>query len=260
MARYNIITFGEFKKFTKQEDFERDREHFIHAKKTLLCYLLKGFCNYDYLSEDQISQMDSLVKANLTKENYNNNKELKKRIEDGLETFTFYFGLSYELLSDEKKNEFFTMDITYENCKKMFLNVYNEYIENMKEIWPDELAICCEERGFVSFCHLAKKIIIQKDNFIGQIREYFLLDYVGYFYGFYRDNELFDKIKKKIEQLYPIYKEHYGRNRYLEKILSFFEADENDYNNEYIKKLLDDYYNEKNKNDNKYIPLKQKED
>ena len=106
MARYNIITFGEFKKFTKQEEFERDKENFIHAKKTLLCYLVKGICNYDFLSEDQISQMDSLVKTNLTKENYNNNKELKKRIDDGLKSFMFYCGLSYKLFSDEKKMNF----------------------------------------------------------------------------------------------------------------------------------------------------------
>lgn len=259
MAFY-IVTFGEFKKFTRKEDFERDKENFIRAKKTLLCYLLKGFCNYDFLSEEQISQMDYLVKKNLTKENYNK-KESKQRIEDGLKSFMHYFGLSYKLLSDEKKNEFFTMDITYENCKKMFLNIYNEYIENMKEIWPDELEICYKERGFVSYCHLYKNIIIQKDNFFDQIREYFLLDSTGFFYGFYRDNELFDKIKKKIEQLYPIYKEHYGRNRYLEKLLSYFlGGNNNDYNNENIKKILDDYYDKKNKNDNKYIPVKQKED
>ena len=67
--------------------------------------------------------------------------------------------------------------------------------------------------------------------------------------------------EKSENTVYPIYKEHYGRNRYLEKLLSYFlGGNNNDYNNENIKKILDDYYDKKNKNDNKYIPVKQKED
>ena len=96
------------------------------------------------------------------------------------------------------------------------------------------------------------------------IRDYFLLKKEESIYGYYRDNDLFDTIRKKVEYLYPIYKEKYGMNRYLEKILSYIEPEENDYANEITRNLLNNYYNNKNKNKNEdkdeYIPLKHKED
>ena len=62
--------------------------------------------------------------------------------------------------------------------------------------------------------------------------------------------------------IYPILKDTYGINRYIEKFCSFLDP-QNDYNNEFLKNILDNYYNnkknEENK-DNKYIPIKTKED
>ena len=146
----------------------------------------------------------------------------------------------------------------------MVLDIYDEYINTMKKIWPIELEICYEEGGFISYCHLYRKFEIQKDNFMYIIRDYFLLKKGEFIYGPYRDNNLFDKIRKKVENLYPIYKEKYGMNRYLEKILSYIDPIENDYANEFTRNILNNYYNNKNKNKNEnkneYIPLKQKED
>ena len=62
-----------------------------------------------------------------------------------------------------------------------------------------------------------------------------------------------------MEQIYPIFKDQYGKNRYLEKLLSYVDEN-NDYNFEILRKILDDYYDKKKKNESKYISLKQKED
>ncbi len=258
MAQFILITFGQFEKFTTKEDFQLDKENFIHAKKTLLCYLLHEYTNYKFMKQEEFLQMDTVLKANINKENFNK-KEFKEKIENGLQCFLNFFGLSYDLLSDEQKNELLTIDLTYKNCKKLFLKIINEYIKNMKEMWPDELGICYEEKGFISYCHLFKEAKIKKDNFLPFIRDYFLLDFANFPFGNYRDNKLFDKIRKEMEQIYPIFKEQYGKNRYLEKLLSYVEEN-NDYNFEITRKILDDYYDKKKKNESKYISLKQKED
>ena len=61
--------------------------------------------------------------------------------------------------------------------------------------------------------------------------------------------------------IYIQYKVQFGRNRYFDKFLSYFEK-YNDYNCSILQKRLDDYYNniKNEKNNNKYIPIKQKEE
>ena len=56
------------------------------------------------------------------------------------------------------------MDLSYEDCKKFFLNIFDKYIEKMNNIWPDEIKICYKERGFVSYCHCHEKTRIKNES------------------------------------------------------------------------------------------------
>ena len=96
-----------------------------------------------------------------------------------------------------------------------------------------------------------------KQNFLSFIKDYFILDKYKEYYGYLRDNKLFNKIRDKMIDIYPILKDNYGRkNKILDKFMRFFEED-NDYNYEFIKEILNNY---DKKNKNEYIKLKQNED
>ena len=102
------------------------------------------------------------------------------------------------------------------------------------------------------------------DYFLNFIRYYFILEESKYLFEEYVPQDKFDEIKKKVINIYPKLKEKYsGRNRYLEKFLSFFEID-NDYYYAPVKKILDDYYsgknNKLNNNEDETIKLKDKID
>ena len=107
-------------------------------------------------------------------------------------------------------------------------------------MWPDEL------KCFISYCYLFKDAKIQKDNFLLLFRDYFLLDLAN-FHNNNRDNKLFNKIRKKMEQIYPIFKNQYGKNRYLEKLLSYVEENNDNFKN--TKKILDNIISVKQKED-----------
>ena len=199
MSEQILVTFGQFKKFTKEEDLQNDKINFINAKKELLSYLLYTTQTKSNLIKENESDMDNLI---------------KKKI-------------SYNIINKEKlKFDIISLELTYDSFKKMVLNIYDEYINTMKKMWPNELEICYKERGFIAYCHYHRHLEIQKDNFMYIIRDYFLLKKEESIYGYYRDNDLFDTIRKKVEYLYPIYKEKYGMNRYLEKILSYIDPNE----------------------------------
>ena len=264
MSEQILVTFGKFKKFTKEEDLQNDKINFINAKKVLLSYLIYETQYKSNLIKENESDMDNLIKKNISYNIIN-----KEKLKFDINTCSFIgfmskFGLSYRFLNEEVQKKLLSLELTYDSFKKMVLNIYDEYINTMKKMWPIELEICYEERGFISYCHFYRKLEIQKDNFMYIIRDYFLLKKGESLYGYFRDNDLFDTIRKKVENLYPIYKEKYGMNRYLEKILSYIDPQGNDYANEITRNLLNNYYNNKNKDKNEdkdeYIPLKHKED
>ena len=259
-----MVTFWQFKKFT-EEDLLEDKKIFTNTKKRLLCYLLYENVDVEKLTKEEISQMDNLIKRQLHSKNLNPKE--KERNYDGLRMFTSLCGISFDLLNEKEKEILLNMDLSYENCKKTFLNILDEYINKMKELWPKDLEIYYQEKGFIAFCNCYRQAIIKKDiknnnnNFLRLIRDYFFLDYGNNFFGKYRDNNLFDKRRKEMEKKYPELKDKYGiKNRYIEKIFGFFDPN-NDYYYEEIRNILDDYYNkEKKQNKNGYIALKQKVD
>lgn len=261
MSLFKRVTFGKFKKFTKEEDLIEDKNLFINSKKVLLSYLLYEETEFDKLTKEQICDLDNLIKRELY--NYNS-----LDIEDddilyyAFYFFMFKFGLSIELISDQEKEELLTMDLSYENCKKMVLNIFDKYIEEMNNYWPDEIKVCYKERGFVSYCHCRENTIIKKDNsFLKVIRDYFLLDKGKFYYDDTRDNNLFNEIKIEMEKIYPELKEKYGMKKYLDKILGFLGYMPSDYSYDEVSKLLNNYDKQKNqKNKGEYITIKQKED
>ena len=74
----------------------------------------------------------------------------------------YKFGLSYRLLNEEVQKKLLSLELTYDSFKKMVLKIYDEYINTMKKMWPNELEICYEERGFISYCHYHRHLEIQK--------------------------------------------------------------------------------------------------
>jgi uncharacterized short protein YbdD (DUF466 family) len=203
MSEQILVTFGQFKKFTKEEDLQNDKINFINAKKELLSYLLYTTQYKSYLIKENESDMDNQIKKNISYNIIN-----KEKLKFDINTCSFIgfmskFGLSYRFLNEEVQKKLLSLELTYDSFKKMVLNIYDEYINTMKKMWPNELEICYKERGFIAYCHYHRHLEIQKDNFMYIIRDYFLLKKEESIYGYYRDNDLFDAIRKKVECLYP---------------------------------------------------------
>lgn len=250
-----FVTFGLFKKLKNEEDIQNDKEIFFRAKKNLLAYYLFGIAKTSLLTEKQISEMDNIIKNKIAQ------KEDFKFVEYGIEHLVYQFTLNYNFCNEEEKNKILTMDITYENCKTFVLNHYENYIKEINEILPFDVQICSKEKGFLSYSRAVRAVKIQKDNYFDLIREYYFFDRAKEFYEEYRDDTLYEEIRNKLANIYIEYKVQFGRNRYFDKFLSFFDED-NDYNCSLLKKGLDDYYNnlKNEKNNDKYIPFKQKEE
>ena len=258
-----FVTSGSFKPFDKEEDFQKDKEMFFAIKKNMLSFLLYEVGNSPNLTENQISQMDDIIKYKFAQ------KEDKEIVSQALDYFLSAQGISYKLLNEEEKKKLLIIDYTYENFKDFSSDIYKKYIKDVKAILPFEMEICCQEKGFFAYCYGNCDKEIKKDNYLDLIKLYFFFD-IGYFLERYRNNELFINIRDDLIDIYPKYKAPNVINRYLEKFLSFFEPF-SDYNNKLLKKGLDNYYNNKTKkgyNDNKnkenenneYTPLKLKQD
>lgn len=243
-----IVTFGLYKKYNNNKEIEREQENFFFAKKTLLCILLYKMPDFNLLTEEDILQMDILIKIKREE------KKLDKiLIEYGYTSLLLMFGLKYDFLSKEKKNEILNIDYSYESCKKYVLNIYQEYIRESKKNVPKEIEICFKDMCFVRYCHINEiKFKTNSSNFISILKSYFLLDEYKGTYFEYRDNKIFEEIKNKLIDIYPKIKEKYGMNRHLDKFLSYMDKD-NDYNYPFLKTILDNYYNNKTKMNNNKI-------
>ena len=261
MSTFKRITFGKFKEFIKAEDSKEDKEIFINSKKSLLSYLLYQQTEFNRLTEEQISDLDNQIKKQLYQINSINEEE-NKTVYNAFCLFMFKNGLCLNLLSQQEKKELLTMDLSYKNCKKMFLNIFNKYIEDMENNWPEEIKMCYKERGFVSYCHCRQKRIIKGDNsFLKLIRDYFLLDAGKIYYKDSRDNVLFNEIKKEMEKEYPKLKEEYGMNKYLDKFLGYIGYMQSDYYFDEVSELLNKYDKQKTKkNIDESKPINQKQD
>ena len=108
---------------------------------------------------------------------------------------------------------------------------------------------------FIVYCQTYEKTKIKNNNFIKLIRDYFILDKAKKTLSNLRNQQLFDEVRMKMIEIYPILKDNYGPNKKLDLFLSYFDED-NDYNNKYLNYILNNYYEKKG---NKYMPIEQKD-
>ena len=242
-----FITFG---RFGSEENWKKEREQFLQYKKELI-NMLSGFeikeKSLEGIEETKINEM---IKIYI--------KECKSILLIPLGIFMRFMGLSYIALSNEERNEIEEMDFTYENWKKKSKILYDKFLKNSLDIFPMEVKFCFEDKFFPLYVIVVKEDIFKKNNFITFIRDYFILDDGYYIFNEFRDEKLFNDLQKKIIKIYPIIKEKYGTNRYIEKFFSYMnpENKKNDYNNKYIKNILDNYY-KGNKNNDELEKLKE---
>ena len=246
-----IVTFGRFHNLSTEE-LQKDKELFLEKKRNFASFSFDNIDKSKY-KEMEESQIDQIIKEKSTriKSSYD--------VQGALHQFLLGIGLGEKVLNDDEKKQILSMNLTYDNCAKFTLNIYNKYIEKAKRECPSEIYVCFEEKAFITYCLHQKEAFIEmtKQNFLSFIKDYFILDKYKEYYGYLRDNKLFNKIRDKMIDIYPILKENYGRkNKIFDKFMRFFEED-NDYNYEFIKEILNNY---DKKNKNEYIKLKQNED
>ena len=133
--------------------------------------------------------------------------------------------------------------------------MFNEIIDDAKNYLPNETYICLDEKCFIVYCQTYEKTKIKNNNFIKLIRDYFILDKAKKTLSNLRNQQLFDEVRMKMIEIYPILKDNYGPNKKLDLFLSYFDED-NDYNNKYLNYILNNYYEKKG---NKYMPIEQKD-
>ena len=198
---------------------------------------------------------------------------LKKRFIDSYDnidagvfsSFLVSFGLTYYVLSPEEKKEILEIDYTYDNWKIKSQELIESVNIRIKNAFPKMLWFCLEDKYFLLHIRICYHDEFKINNFIIFIRDYFILDKSLSFILENRECQLFNDIKKKVYEIYPVVKEKYGMNRTLEKICSFFMFD-SDYHHKKTKELLDNYYKDKNKQVNKMddddetVGLKEKQD
>ena len=130
------------------------------------------------------------------------------------------------------------MDFTYENWKEKSIKIINNYIERSKNVCPDSVDFCFNDICFVFYVQINHGCEFSLNNFLTFIRDYFILDKSKSLFEEYRNAKIYEDIQRKVINIYPNLKKRYGKNIYLEKILSFISSD-TDYNYEETKKILD---------------------
>ena len=234
-----FITFG---RFGSEEDWKKERELFLKYKKELI-----RMQSTNEILEDSLEGMDENKINEIIKQCFKENKDI---IYITLRNFMRKMGLSYFILNQDEINEIETMDFTYENWEKKSKILYDKFLKNSQDIFPRELKFCFEDKFFPIYAVVLKDTF-KKNNFINFIRDYFILDEGYLYFNEFRDEKLFKALQKKIIEIYPIIKEKYGTNRFIEKFCSYMnpENKKNDYNIKYIKNILDNYYNNNKNND-----------
>jgi len=179
----------------------------------------------------------------------------KSLIDEVMDALLKKCGISYKYIDNNEKQKLYNLDFTLESVRNYAKNYHIKYIEECKRKLPPEIHICLKDICFTYYNHLYGYPVITINNYIKNIREYFILESYGIIFEEYRDSEIFNEIKEEMIDIYPVLKEKYV-NKYFDKFLSFFVID-NDYNNEKIKAILDNYSTLKQ---NEYTKVKRKED
>ena len=235
-----FIDFGRFSTLT-EDKLKEDKELFLiyYANEcTILIFPNK-------LGKDQMNEeyMDKLVKMQI------------KRVD-----FTYFmtpFGISYNYLDKEEKEQFKSLFFSYDNIKEFTLKYQKKYIDKCKSILPEKIKDCFNDICFVIYCHIYGNPKIDIIIFIRNIRDYFILDKKKDTFEMLRNDNLFYEIRTKMLAIYPELKREYiKRNVTFEKFLSYIDRD-NDYNY----KILRDILNNDSKNvQDEYVKLKEKQD
>lgn len=253
----NYVTYG---RFGNKANLEKEKELFLtHIKN-----MIDKICLFKNIDINIREIKDEIEISNILKDLIKKRNKSDRYYDDYLGFLMTVLGLPSNGLSQEEKDEIWKMDFTFKSWEKKSNELFNKYFEKAKKICPKEAQFCLEDKVFLMYIHSIGHCEFRLDNFLHFIRDYFILEENRYLFEEYVPQDKFDEIKKKVINIYPKLKEKYsGRNRYLEKFLSFFEID-NDYYYAPVKKILDDYYsgknNKLNNNEDETIKLKDKID
>jgi hypothetical protein len=249
-----LITFG---KYGHVEDEKKEKEYFLEQ----LNFLMRKLNDYpneqkNYNEKEIVKPLKDLLKREINSTYFNS------VYYSMLCSFLGIMGLCYYTLTPEEKEVILNMDYTYENFKEKSPSIINNFIARIKKAFPASLSFCFDDIYFILHMQIVYREYFSFNNFVIYVRDYYILDDTISLIKKYRDDEEYNKIKKRVIDIYPELKEKYGMNRILEKIVSFITKN-TDYDNEITKKILDDYYykNKNNKKENEEsIRLKDKQD
>ena len=250
-----MITFG---RFGNVKDKEKEKEEFLNNLNLFLYQLSDDIDQDTKYSELEIIKP---LKEKLKKQKQENSFSFRGFFYNRFfNSFLHPMGISYYNITPEEKDEILEMDFTYENWEKKSLDIINSFVSRIKNECPNDLSFVFDDICFVFHIQMLYSAEYKLKNLLIYIRDYFILNKTAGYYADYRDNEIYEKIKRRVFKEYPKWKEKYGMNRFLEKLLSYILTD-TDYSYEKTKKMLDNYYNKNNKiEDNESIKLKDKQD
>ena len=244
-----IITFG---RIGSEKNWKEDEKIFIECARSFLnrvsCFSI-GYA--------EIDKMDVLELKKLLEQKINEDKD-SNYLYYAFFIFMKNMGLSYEVLSKKEKRELADMEFTFENWKKKSKIFMDNFIEKSKKDCPKEIHICFDDICFPMYVQIFHNTNITTSNFLRCIRDYFLLNQYDVALAGYRDESIYNNIRKKMIKIYPDLKKQYGMNKYLEKFLSYILV-ETDYNNEFVRNILENNPTKELDNDEKK-PLKEKDE
>ena len=244
-----------------EKDIEEDKTFFQDRKNLLydqIHFLCDNITKYPY----EESEMNQYIRDKYKNPKNERNINILDLIIKATDNIVLHrFGVSYSLFDKNQKDKLLNSDLSYESIKNLSYEVTENNIEDCKKELPEEVQECFKDYCFLMFCQTQKDPKINKTNFLLRIRDYFILDKNKADFEGVRNEEIYEKIKSDMKNIYGQLKEEYGMNPYYEKFLSYI-SDDTDYNYFETTKILNDYYKNKktNKNNDGYIPIKQNED
>lgn len=244
-----IITFG---RIGSEKNWKEDEQILIECLREFL-YNVSCF----RIGYNKIDKMNFLELKKLIKQKIDEDKD-SGYLRYAFHIFMANMGLSYAVLSKKEKMELADMEFTFENWEKKSKILMDNFIEKSKKDCPKEIHICFDDICFPMYVQIFQRTNITTSNFLRFIRDYFLLNQYNTVFEGYRDETLFNNIRKKMIEIYPDLKKQYGMNKYLEKILSYITL-ETDYNHEFVRNILENNQKKELDNDEKK-PLKEKEE
>ena len=244
-----IITF---RRIGSEKNWKEDEKIFIECARHFLYNVSCFSIDYNEIEKMNVLELKKLIKSHIDEDKYSNYLSYAYGV------FMPKMGLSYEVLSKKEKIELADMEFTFENWKKKSKIFMDNFIEKSKKDCPKEIHICFDDICFPMYVQIFHNANITTSNFLRCIRDYFLLNKYKLTFEEYRDETIYNNIRKKMIKIYPDLKKQYGMNKYLEKFLSYILV-ETDYNYEFVRNILENNPTKELDNDEKK-PLKEKDE